>query len=177
MTADIPERTRDTQAAAEYFDRQLTFYICPSDLATIVNEAVHKVHKKKGKQTPETESGPKARSELLILDIRDPAAYRKGHIPNAVNLPFEAWDQIEDNVEEISRGKVALSDTNDNIICGYGKNCPLARQAAMLFAIMGYPVRVLDGGFKHWDTEKYMTEFPDPKGSFYSQLAVNADIY
>ena len=28
------------------------------------------------------------RSDAVIIDLRDPAAYRRGHVRNAVNIPY-----------------------------------------------------------------------------------------
>ena len=33
------------------------------------------------------------RSDAVIIDLRDPAAYRRGHVRNAVNIPYRELDE------------------------------------------------------------------------------------
>ena len=97
-------------------------------------------------------------------------------MPNAVNLPFNEWDNVADHAQERDDLTVLRQD-GINVIYGYSGTDTVAREAAMLFASMGYPVRLLDGGYACWDPEKYTVEIPAPGEDFYSQLIVNADVY
>ena len=33
------------------------------------------------------------RSDAVIIDLRDPAAYRRGHVRNAVNIPYRELEE------------------------------------------------------------------------------------
>ena len=75
-----------------------------------------------------------------LIDVRAARDFKKGHAPQAVNLPEERW----------TRGAEALSKDIMSVFCGYSGLCPLAARAAVHFAEMGYPVMEMEGGFEAW---------------------------
>ena len=81
----------------------------------------------------ESEKGP------LVIDVRTPAEYASGHIPGAVNIPF---DQISQRTAEIDdRRGVAL----------YCKVGPRARKGESALLAAGYEkVFHVEGGFSAW---------------------------
>ena len=81
----------------------------------------------------ESEKGP------LVIDVRTPAEYASGHIPGAVNIPF---DQISQRTAEIvDRRGVAL----------YCKGGPRARKGESALLAAGYEkVFHVEGGFSAW---------------------------
>lgn len=77
----------------------------------------------------------------LVLDVRTPEEYASGHIPGAVNIPF---DQLAGRMDELKAGK------SDEIVV----HCQSGRRAAMAektLAAAGYTdVRDLEGHMKRW---------------------------
>jgi rhodanese-related sulfurtransferase len=107
-------------SGADYFQQKLTYEIGPRALHHLID----------------------SRQELQLVDVRQPEDFARGHIHEAVNLPFEG---AEPNVYIYQLSKhipvVVYSDDED---------CTLALEAAYLLARNGYPVRVLMGGFAGW---------------------------
>ncbi len=77
--------------------------------------------------------------ESTILDIRDPASFDAGHIPNAILMNNE-------RVEEV----IKTSDKNAPLlVCCYHGNS--SQQAASFFAEQGFTEAYsIDGGFEAW---------------------------
>ena len=75
----------------------------------------------------------------MIVDIRDPASFKSGHIPNAVHLS-------DDNVKQF------ISDTNKGnplvVYCYHGIS---SQGAATYFSEQGFKeVTSMIGGFESW---------------------------
>ncbi len=100
----------------EYFEAKLEFIIDPNGL----NEML--------------ETG-----EVNVIDVRREEDYRKGHIPEAVNLPKEKWGTFE-----------GLRHDKTNVVYCYSITCLLSAKACREFAENGYPVMELIGGFEEW---------------------------
>ncbi len=81
----------------------------------------------------------------IFIDTREPEEYSEGHIPGAINLPFERWDEYWDSVEPLI-GAERLIVT----YCG-GLDCELSLFAAREFQSHGY-VRplIFFGGYVKW---------------------------
>jgi rhodanese-related sulfurtransferase len=107
----------DTQKEVEYFDAKLEFTTGPIELNSMI------------------ESG----RTVNIIDVRSEEDYRKGHIPEAINLPKSRWHTFE-----------GLSKDRTNIVYCYTQQCHLAAQACLLFTEHGFPVMELEGGFETW---------------------------
>jgi glyoxylase-like metal-dependent hydrolase (beta-lactamase superfamily II)/rhodanese-related sulfurtransferase len=89
--------------------------------------------------------------ELLLLDVREPAAFAAGHIPGAINLPR---GQLELRVNEL------LPDPTRRILlyCEFGK---ISTLAAATLRDMGYLHAIaLDAGFRSWQERKFPCEVP-----------------
>ena len=78
-------------------------------------------------------------NNLVVVDVRAAEDYAKGHIPGAINIPKEQWDN--------PRG---LSKDKTNVVYCYTQQCHLAANACLHFASRGYPVMELEGGFEAW---------------------------
>jgi rhodanese-related sulfurtransferase len=78
-------------------------------------------------------------TDLVVIDVREEEDYRKGHVPGAINLPYDRWPTFD------GLRKDAL-----NVIYCYSPVCHLAAMAAVEFASKGYPVMELEGGFEAW---------------------------
>lgn len=91
--------------------------------------------------TAENVSGnlPSYKLECLILDVRGPEEYRKGHIPGAVNIPL---DSLKMRVGELKKGKKVLA------VCLSGGK---ASKAAAFLEKKGFKVKSMAGGMSDWE--------------------------
>ncbi len=84
---------------------------------------------------------------LVVVDVRDPEDYAKGHIPGAINIPKERWQNPQ-----------GLSKNKTNVVYCYSQQCHLAANACARFASMDYPVMELEGGFEAWKRTEFDIE-------------------
>ena len=80
------------------------------------------------------------KQDIVVVDVRYPADFRKAHIPGAVNLPKGKWE----NAKGLSKDKL-------NILYCYNQTCHLAAEAAVELLAQGYPVVEMEGGFATWE--------------------------
>jgi rhodanese-related sulfurtransferase len=86
---------------------------------------------------------------FILLDVRGPSLFDKGHIPGAVNLPH---------------GKIIASRVSDypksTLFVTYcaGPHCNGAARAAARLARLGYPVKLMAGGITGWADEGFELE-------------------
>ena len=90
---------------------------------------------------------------FVLLDVRGPALYARGHIPGAVNLPH---------------GKIVASrmadyapDTLFVVHCA-GPHCNGGGCAAVRLARLGRPVKRMEGGINSWIAEGFALESAAP---------------
>ena len=85
----------------------------------------------------------------FLLDVRSPEEYREGHIPGAVNIPY---DELEQRLAEVSAGK------EDEIVvyCRSGRRAGIAE--AFLLAAGYKNVKDLDGHMLSWTAAGLVTE-------------------
>src|SRR3974377_434022 len=76
---------------------------------------------------------------LVVVDVRAAEDFAKGHIPGAINLPKEKWDNPQ-----------GLSKDKTNVVYCYTQQCHLAANACVRFASRDFPVMELEGGFEAW---------------------------
>ena len=76
---------------------------------------------------------------LVIVDVREAEDFAKGHIPGAINVPRDQWDNPQ-----------GLSKSKTNVVYCYTQECHLAANACVRFASQEYPVMELEGGFNAW---------------------------
>ncbi|HWZ61492.1 MAG TPA: rhodanese-like domain-containing protein [Steroidobacteraceae bacterium] len=92
---------------------------------------------------------------FVLLDVRGPALFEKGHIAGAISLPH---------------GKIVASK-----MAGYapatlfvtycnGPHCNGAARAALRLARLGYPVKIMAGGITGWLDDGFSLE-PGPPSS------------
>ena len=80
--------------------------------------------------------------EAAVIDLRDPAEYRKGHIAGAVNLPFAKLTERQGELEAL-RGKPIV------LVCKLGQS---ASAASKQLRGKGFTdVYRLGGGLVEWD--------------------------
>ena len=83
---------------------------------------------------------------FVLLDVRGPALFARGHVPGAVNLPHG----------KIVASKLAQypSDTLFVTYCA-GPHCNGATRGALRLAELGRPVKVMIGGVTGWLDEGF----------------------
>lgn len=83
---------------------------------------------------------------INIIDVRSAKDYAAGHIPGAINIPYEKYDSFRGNEKDFP----GLRKDAYNVVYCYELLCHLAKDAAIKFATLGYPVKEMAGGFKAW---------------------------
>jgi len=85
-------------------------------------------------------------ADFVLLDVRSPESYAKGHVPGAINL---------------LRGKIIASKLAsypaDTLFVTYcaGPHCNGATKAAIRLAQLGRPVKIMIGGITGWIDEGF----------------------
>lgn len=109
-------------AAVAHFTAKLRFETDPSDVA----------------------AARAAGQPLLLIDVRDTAAWEQGHVPGAVHLPAR---QIPTRLGELP----PVEEDPQLVVYCWGPACNGATKAALALARAGYPsVREMIGGFEYW---------------------------
>ena len=93
--------------------------------------------------------------DVTIIDVRSAEDLKKGHIPGAINVPFENHSRFEGDETEFPE----LRKDGYNYIYAYSLLCMLSQKAAIKFASLGYPVKVMTGGFDSWVEWGYPIKF------------------
>ena len=94
-------------------------------------------------------------ADFVLLDVRSPAMFARGHVPGAVNLPHG----------KLGEGRLASwpADTLFVTYCA-GPHCNGAARGALRLARMGRPVKIMAGGITGWLDEGFELE-SEPMGS------------
>ena len=89
------------------------------------------------------------RPSFVLLDVRSTAAFARGHIGGAVNLPHQTIDE-----------GVLSAFSSETLLVVYcaGPHCNGARRAALRLAQLGRPVKEMIGGATGWIDEGYSLE-------------------
>lgn len=84
--------------------------------------------------------------DFVLLDVRSPELYARGHAPGAVNLPYR----------KIIASKMAdwPAETLFVTYCA-GPHCNAAAHAALRLARLGRPVKIMAGGLTGWISEGF----------------------
>jgi len=84
--------------------------------------------------------------DFVLLDVRSPALFARGHVPGAVNLPHG----------KLVAGKLAAwpADTLFVTYCA-GPHCNGAARGALRLARLGRPVKIMAGGLTGWVDEGF----------------------
>lgn len=135
----------------------------------------------------------------IILDVRDEKEYKKGHIPNAINVKWQNFSQIKDKktgdknwgnllpAKDMTEVLQSFGIDNEKTIVIYG-NPPEGwgddgRVAWTLLSSNLEDVKILNGGWNSWVSGKYKTSKEKPsitKSSFVvekinTSLAISTD--
>lgn len=81
---------------------------------------------------------------FVLVDTRSRAAWEQGHVPGAVHLP----------TARVETGAAGLIEPGTPVVtyC-WGPGCNGATKAALAFALLGYEVREMLGGYEYWVRE------------------------
>ena len=91
------------------------------------------------------------KEDIVIVDLRFPSDFRKGHVPGAINLPKGKWQ----NAQGLSKDKL-------NVLYCYNQTCHMAAEAAVELIAQGYPVAEMEGGFATWEANANPIVVPQP---------------
>jgi len=80
------------------------------------------------------------RRDVLLLDVRDRAAFDQGHIPGARSLPLAELDVLAPTL---------AADRQYTTYC-WRDTCHLASRAALRLAELGFDVREMNAGWREW---------------------------
>jgi rhodanese-related sulfurtransferase len=108
----------DFNAARDHFAAKLGFTTGPHELTGMIDR----------------------KEDIVLVDLRFPSDFRKGHVPGAINLPKGKWQ----NVQGLSKDKL-------NVLYCYNQTCHMAAEAAVELIAQGYPVAEMEGGFATWE--------------------------
>ncbi len=88
-------------------------------------------------------------ADFVLVDVRSPELYAKGHVPGAINIPHGKI--IE------SRMAAYPQDTLFVVYCA-GPHCNGAHRGAVRLARLGRPVKLMIGGVTGWLDEAFQLE-------------------
>lgn len=91
-------------------------------------------------------------ADFVLLDVRSPTLFAKGHVPGAINLPHG----------KITPSKMAHWP-DETIFVTYcaGPHCNGAARGALRLAALGRPVKIMAGGVTGWLDEGFSLETSD----------------
>jgi rhodanese-related sulfurtransferase len=84
--------------------------------------------------------------DFVLVDVRSPDLYAKGHVPGAVNIPHGKI--IESRLQDYA------ADTVFVVYCA-GPHCNGGHKGAVRFAQLGRPVKLMIGGITGWLDEGF----------------------
>ena len=79
-------------------------------------------------------------NDFVVLDVRSAEGYRQGHVPGAINIPFE---ELPMRLKELPKHKAIISYCWD-------VTCLLCTKASYVVASKGYQAREMIGGIASW---------------------------
>jgi len=119
----MTDTARGNQAAAAHFRSKLAFETDPSDVFSALA------------------ADP---TSFTLVDSRGDAAWNGGRVPGAIHLPTARIPAESLEVVPVDRPVV--------VYC-WGPACNGATKAALAFALLGYDVKEMIGGFEYWVRE------------------------
>jgi rhodanese-related sulfurtransferase len=124
---------QDTVRAEQYFADEINFTINPHGVKSVLESK---------------------NQNITLVDVRAAKNYAEGHVPGAINLPFDKFSRFEGTEKEFPE----LRKDGFNYVYCYELGCNLATKAARKLASLGYPVKEMKGGFNAWKDHNYPIE-------------------
>ena len=89
-------------------------------------------------------------ADFVLLDVRSPELFARGHVPGAVNVPHA----------KITSASLAGYPAGTLFVayCS-GPHCNGAQRAALRLARLGRPVKIMIGGMSGWREEGFALEY------------------
>lgn len=85
-------------------------------------------------------------ADFVLLDVRSPALFAKGHIPGAVNIPHR---------KIIASTMMQWPQTTVFVTYCAGPHCNAAARGAVRLAELARPVKIMAGGVTGWLDEGF----------------------
>ena len=88
-------------------------------------------------------------ADFVLLDVRAPELFGRGHVPGAVNIP---------HAKIIAARMAAYAPGTLFVVYCAGPHCNGAHRAALRLAQLGLPVKLMIGGMTGWLDEGFSVE-------------------
>jgi len=85
---------------------------------------------------------------IILLDVRTRKGYEAGHVPRAINIPFE---ELPGRLNELPKNKEIIT------YC-WNVTCVLCTKAAYVLAKRGYRAKEMIGGIEEWQQAGFPVE-------------------
>ena len=127
-TARLPAIVRATPARlAKYFAAKLAAELGPHNVKRLMDTGT---------------------TDFVVLDVRTREGFTEGHVPGAINIPFE---ELPTRANELPKHK--------DIICYcWDVTCILCTKAAYVLAKQGYRAKEMLGGIAEWKNAGFPVE-------------------
>lgn len=123
----------------------------PKTVERLVDEAMRRIRS----ATPDEVAAMVLSGELVVVDVREPDEFEKGHIPGAVNIP-RGWLEFKADPTSPAYDERIAADKPLLVYCTIGGRSALA--TAALQELDYANVTNLEDGFEAWKDADYPVE-------------------